>query len=93
VNIELHIEELVLRGFDPARGHAIRDAVESELARMLVDHEIPIKEDANSSIVTAPPTVLAGFRAADWGRQIAGSILLSMSHGDQSIARDSRRTD
>ncbi len=34
-SIELHIEELVLHGFDPRDRHAIGDAVERELVRLL----------------------------------------------------------
>ena len=33
--IELHIEELVLHGFDPHQRHAIGDAVRTELARLI----------------------------------------------------------
>jgi hypothetical protein len=39
--IELHIEELVLHGFDPHQRHAIGDAVHGELARLLAAHGIP----------------------------------------------------
>lgn len=35
MNIELHIEELVLHGFDPRDRHAIADAVQSELTRLV----------------------------------------------------------
>ena len=38
--IELHIEELVLHGFDPHQRHAIGDAVHGELARLLAAHGI-----------------------------------------------------
>jgi hypothetical protein len=33
----LHIDELVLHGFDPRQRHAIADAVQAELARLLAD--------------------------------------------------------
>ena len=35
--IRLHIDELVLHGFDPRQRHAIADAVQAELARLLTD--------------------------------------------------------
>jgi hypothetical protein len=35
--IELHIEELVLHGFEPGNHHAIGEAVESELERLLTE--------------------------------------------------------
>ena len=38
--IELHVEELVLHGFDPHQRHAIGDAVHGKLARLLAAHGI-----------------------------------------------------
>jgi hypothetical protein len=35
--IRLHIDELVLYGFDPRQRHAIADAVQAELTRLLND--------------------------------------------------------
>jgi hypothetical protein len=35
MNIDLHIEELVLHGFDPRDRHAIADAVQQELVRLV----------------------------------------------------------
>jgi hypothetical protein len=35
--IRLHIDELVLQGFDPRQRHAIADAVQAELTRLLTD--------------------------------------------------------
>ena len=35
--IELHIEELILHGFEPGNHHAIGEAVESELERLLTE--------------------------------------------------------
>ena len=40
-SIEMHIEELVLHGFEPGDRHAIGDAVERELARLLSEHGLP----------------------------------------------------
>lgn len=37
MKIELHIEELVLHGFDPSDKYAIGDAVQRELARLLAE--------------------------------------------------------
>lgn len=39
--IELHIEELVLHGFPPTDRHALGDAVEHELARLLAEQGLP----------------------------------------------------
>jgi hypothetical protein len=40
-NVELHIEELVLRGFAPGERHRIGEAVERELVRLLDEHGVP----------------------------------------------------
>lgn len=40
-NIELHIEELVLRGFDSGDRHRIGAAVEAELARLFAKGGVP----------------------------------------------------
>ena len=40
-NFELHIEELVLDGFDTLDGVYVRAAVERELARLLTEQGVP----------------------------------------------------
>lgn len=40
-NIELHIEELVLEGFEDSSRHVIGEAVERELSRLFAEHGIP----------------------------------------------------
>jgi hypothetical protein len=40
-HIELHIEELVLRGFAPGDCSRIGEAVQRELARLLADQGVP----------------------------------------------------
>ncbi len=40
-SIELHIEELVLRGFAPGDRYPIGDAVEHELTRLFAEHGVP----------------------------------------------------
>jgi hypothetical protein len=47
--IELHIDELVLHGFDPHQRHAVGDAVHAELARLLGEHGIDITHGAEVS--------------------------------------------
>lgn len=41
MNIDLHIEELVLEGFPPEDRHRIGAAVERELARLLTERGLP----------------------------------------------------
>lgn len=40
-SVELHIEELVLHGFDPANRYAIGEAIERELARLFTELGAP----------------------------------------------------
>ena len=40
-SIELHIEELVLYGFEPAERYAIGEAVERELTRLFAEYGVP----------------------------------------------------
>ncbi|HEY8694027.1 MAG TPA: hypothetical protein VIR57_14950 [Chloroflexota bacterium] len=41
MNIELHIEELVLQGFSHSHRGAIGRAIETELSRLLTDRGLP----------------------------------------------------
>ncbi len=43
-NIELHIDELVLHGFDHGDGHRVGEAVEKELTRLLTEQGLPVAE-------------------------------------------------
>ena len=40
-SVELHIEELVLHGFEPAHRYAIGEAIERELTRLFTEHDAP----------------------------------------------------
>lgn len=40
-NVELHIEELVLHGFEPGDRHRIREAAERELSRLFAEQGAP----------------------------------------------------
>lgn len=40
-NIELHIEELVLHGFEPGDHYRIAQAVEAELTRLFAEQGVP----------------------------------------------------
>ncbi|HET7269597.1 MAG TPA: hypothetical protein VFI90_00795 [Rubrobacter sp.] len=41
MNVELHIEELVLHGFPPGYRHRIGGAVEHELSLLFSEHGVP----------------------------------------------------
>jgi hypothetical protein len=62
--IRLHIDELILHGFDPRQRHAIADAVQAELTRLLTD-----SLGDPSSFETNPP--------ASYGRVDAGTVDLA----------------
>ena len=41
MNVELHIEELVLHGFPPDHRHGISEAFEHELSRLFTEQGVP----------------------------------------------------
>lgn len=41
MNVELHIEEIVLHGFPPDYLHRVGDAVEHELSRLITEEGVP----------------------------------------------------
>ena len=41
MNVELHIEELVLQGFPPGDYHLIGDAAQHELSRLFIERGVP----------------------------------------------------
>jgi hypothetical protein len=41
VNVELHIEELLLHGFPPDYRHRVGDALEHELSRLFTERGVP----------------------------------------------------
>ena len=49
-NVELHIEELVLRGFAPGERYRIGEAVERELARLFDEQGAPPSPPRGSGI-------------------------------------------
>lgn len=66
--IELHVEELVLEGFAPAERHAVADAFERELTRLLTAH----------GLAHTPPASSASAQVD------AGSVRLSQRGGAQA---------
>ena len=73
--IELHIEEIVLRGFPPETRHRIGDAVERELAGIIAGRDTEGSERPGGRI----PHVDAGafpadLRAEEVGARIARTV-------------------
>jgi hypothetical protein len=79
--IELHIEELVLDGFEPADRHAVADALQSELARLLATHGLPHAHAArlegaqiDAGSVRLKPNSTARATGAEVARAIHGGL-------------------
>jgi len=82
-NVELHIDKLVLHGFERKDGFPIRDALTNELTRLFQDQGIPIgvrQEGAFGQINTNAFHFRAQDRPEQIGRAIAHSIYNSFSN-------------
>lgn len=76
-SIHLHIEELVLHGFNPGDQHGIRAAVELELARLFEKQPISMalaKSAGTACVDGGTFRVTRGAKPAAIGTQIAGAI-------------------
>lgn len=75
--IELHIEELVLHGFEGYNKHQIGEAIEREIARLLQERGLPasFSMEANLGRLNAGSlTMQPNAKAATVGSQIAQSV-------------------
>jgi hypothetical protein len=85
MKIELVIDELVLHGFDPRQRHAIADAVEDELTRLVRAHTRELSDCRRAELDHADGgsfEVLRPKAPADAGRGIARSLVGAVLHGD-----------
>lgn len=76
-SLEVHIEELVLRGFAPGDRYGIGDAVEIELARLFVEQGVPSSLGRGGEIERLDGGVFEvaqGSRAEAIGAQVAQPI-------------------
>jgi hypothetical protein len=79
--IELHIEELVLHGFVPSDRYRIGDAVERELAHLLIEKREMMSWSANSEVerVDGGAFYMAtGAHADTLGAQVAQSVFRAL---------------
>jgi hypothetical protein len=78
MNIELHIDRLVLDGIDIPRGHGeqLRAGVSAELARLLRDGGLAdtVVHGGAVARVRAPSARLSASGPDQLGRQLAGAI-------------------
>lgn len=88
-NLDLHIEELLLRGLPDAQRARIAAAVQTELQRLLAEGELP---PALAGGVRLPEVqvgelkIAPGAKPAAVGAQIAGAIYNSLVGGPSSAS-------
>lgn len=76
-SVELHIEELVLHGFEPAHRYTIGEAVERELTRLFTERGAPIAATHDVEIAhlnSGAIEISAGSNAETIGMQLAKAI-------------------
>ena len=75
-NINLHIEELVLHGFDPAGRYQIAAALQAELARLLEEQGVPGQWMETRSIESLELSLTVGApdKPEPIGSQVAQSL-------------------
>ena len=82
MNVELHIEELVLHGFSPGDRYRIAEAVERELARWLAKQGVPHLLSNNVDLVEIDAgafDVKPNAKSEMVGAQVAQAIYGGMS--------------
>ena len=74
-SVEVSIDRMVLDGVAPGDRYRVADAVQSELARLLIDQGVPANPAAHERQVDGGTIhVASGMRAAGVGEQIAQAI-------------------
>jgi len=75
-SIHVHIDELVLEGFEPAQRHQIADAVQRELTRVIEETELSgvAATDRNVERADGGAFTLADQRATTIGRGVARAV-------------------
>ncbi len=83
-NVELHIEELVLHGFDPRDRHAIADAVQQELTRLVAEQGLSaVQEPAEVPRLDGGTIELNATRGSGSGVPIARAVHSTLSGGER----------
>lgn len=77
-DIDLQIEDLVLRGFAPRDREALRESVESELTRLLETRGLEAREISIDAVDARRFQIIPGARPQTTGAQIARSIYESL---------------
>lgn len=82
MNINLHIERLVLDGLpvQAQQGPAIQAALEGELLRLLKERGLDgLPSGAYAGLSTVPIHLAAGGQPTQWARQIAGALFAGLA--------------
>ncbi len=90
MNIELHIEELVLHGFDARDKDRIGSAVKDELARLLAERgaAIPFERDGHlERIAGGSFTVREGESPGSIGVRVGQAVYEGITEGHESGAK------
>ena len=92
MRIELVIDELVLHGFDPRHRHAIGDAVQAELTRLMAGHasggerhQPMVLDEVDAGAMAAAPGRSGGDLGRDIARAIAGAVPGPIVRGGGSL--------
>ncbi len=85
--IEVHIEELVLNGFESGDRYAVADAVQHELARLLTAQGMSSESSGDYNTIDAGAfEVRDGDGGASVGAQVAQAVYQGLSGNDSSMA-------
>jgi hypothetical protein len=88
-NVELHIEELVLHGFQPADRYRIGAAVERELLRLITEQGLPGEHDEDLHLPhlnAGEFSMPSGVSSEAAGREIAHRVHASLSGSARTLA-------
>jgi hypothetical protein len=78
--IELHVDELVLDGFDAADARGLGAALEAELVRLLTGGGLPqLQDDRTLGIVDAGAVPLGRDGSRGLGSRVASSVYGSLA--------------
>ena len=99
MKIHLNIERLVLQGIDldPAQRHLLQSSLETELSRLLDTNDMAATLAVGGALAQLKAEairIVAGAGPAGLGRQIAGSVIGSLSRpaGDRQLPAASPTT-
>jgi hypothetical protein len=97
VNVELHIEELLLHGFPPGESQVIGEAVEQELSRLFTERGVPPSLVSGADVPNVDGGTLEnspGLTSEAFGARVARALYggLELGTGERPSfgARESR---